>query len=196
MMVRTCCPGRYAKHTKTLPPPPPVCRFRPACQAVLDKPYFSRTRQRQVCPSLDVDTDRLSVFPLTPHSSQRGTKIRVENIHYELTKEDIEGLFRRIGPVLSTELVYDRAGRSDGVAYITYEIYDDAKEAIREFDGANAKGVCFSPPSPPPSSLSLSYPPFSVGLTTPHPSTDCIHRPTHSSVHCAVGRRRRPALRL
>ncbi|EFW99944.1 RNA-binding protein [Grosmannia clavigera kw1407] len=72
--------------------------------------------------------------------SQRGTKIRVENIHYELTKEDIEGLFRRIGPVLSTELVYDRAGRSDGVAYVTYEIYDDAKEAIREFDGANAKG--------------------------------------------------------
>lgn len=38
-------------------------------------------------------------------------------------------------------LTYDRAGRSEGIAYVTYESAHDAKEAIREFDGANAKGV-------------------------------------------------------
>lgn len=35
---------------------------------------------------------------------------------------------------------YDRAGRSDGVAFVTYERLSDARTAIREFDGANAKG--------------------------------------------------------
>ena len=35
---------------------------------------------------------------------------------------------------------YDRAGRSEGVATVTYEHLADAKSAIREFDGANAKG--------------------------------------------------------
>lgn len=35
---------------------------------------------------------------------------------------------------------YDRAGRSEGVAHVTYKYLDDAKTAIREFDGANAKG--------------------------------------------------------
>jgi len=42
--------------------------------------------------------------------------------------------------VLDVKLTYDRAGRSDGIAYVTYESAQDAKKAIREFDGANAKG--------------------------------------------------------
>lgn len=42
--------------------------------------------------------------------------------------------------MLETKLVYDRAGRSEGVAYVTYENVQEARTAIREFDGANAKG--------------------------------------------------------
>lgn len=49
-------------------------------------------------------------------------------------------LFSRIGPVDSLSLVYDRAGRSEGVAFITYTHLKDAHTSIREFDGANAKG--------------------------------------------------------
>lgn len=37
-------------------------------------------------------------------------------------------------------LVYDRAGRSEGVAFVTYQRLRDARTAIDEFDGANAKG--------------------------------------------------------
>lgn len=37
-------------------------------------------------------------------------------------------------------LLYDRAGRSEGIAFVTYESAQDAKRAIREFDGANANG--------------------------------------------------------
>ncbi|KAK8027944.1 hypothetical protein PG991_005000 [Apiospora marii] len=51
-----------------------------------------------------------------------------------------QGLFGKIGHVLKVELLYDRAGRSEGTAYVTYNRSDDAREAIREFDGANAKG--------------------------------------------------------
>lgn len=42
--------------------------------------------------------------------------------------------------MLKLSLVYDRAGRSEGIAYVTYDSASDAKRAIREFDGANAKG--------------------------------------------------------
>jgi THO complex subunit 4 len=38
-------------------------------------------------------------------------------------------------------LRYDRAGRSEGVAYVTYESKEDAEEAVKQFDGANANGM-------------------------------------------------------
>ncbi|KAI0159684.1 RNA-binding domain-containing protein [Xylariaceae sp. FL1272] len=76
----------------------------------------------------------------SPEQDSRGTKIRVENLHYDLSREDLEGLFNKIGPVARLDLIYDRAGRSEGVAYVTYEDREDASEAIREYNGANAKG--------------------------------------------------------
>jgi len=57
-----------------------------------------------------------------------------------LTKEDLEGLFSKIGPIVSLDMKYDRAGRSEGTAFVTYESAQDATLAIREYDGANANG--------------------------------------------------------
>jgi THO complex subunit 4 len=37
-------------------------------------------------------------------------------------------------------LKYDKMGRSDGVAFVTYTSMADAKEAIAKFNGANAAG--------------------------------------------------------
>ncbi|KFY10916.1 hypothetical protein V491_07412 [Pseudogymnoascus sp. VKM F-3775] len=68
------------------------------------------------------------------------SKLRVDNVHYDLTESDLDDLFNRIGPVAKLELVYDRAGRSEGVAYVTYESARDASAAVREYDGANANG--------------------------------------------------------
>ncbi|KAK4128790.1 RNA-binding domain-containing protein [Parathielavia appendiculata] len=73
-------------------------------------------------------------------SDSRGAKIRVDNLHYELTQEELEDLFSRIGPLIKLEMKYDRAGRSEGTAFVTYESHRDAAQAIREFDGANAAG--------------------------------------------------------
>ena len=54
-----------------------------------------------------------------------------------------------MGQVLKLELLYDRAGRSEGTAFVHYERRDDAVAAIREFNGANAKGTVDLPvPSP------------------------------------------------
>ena len=61
----------------------------------------------------------------------------------------IQGLFNKVGQVLKLELLYDRAGRSEGIAFVHYERRDDAVAAIREFNGANAKGTVDLPvPSP------------------------------------------------
>ena len=39
---------------------------------------------------------------------------------------------------------YDKLGRSDGVAFVTYTSISDANEAIRKFNGANAAGITFN----------------------------------------------------
>jgi len=67
-------------------------------------------------------------------------KIRVDNLHYDLTEDDLFELFTRIGSVVDVKLRYDRAGRSEGVAFVSYRRTKDAQDAIDEFDGANAKG--------------------------------------------------------
>lgn len=94
-----------------------------------DNSYSSRgARPRRASPPRDRNYGRTS------------SKLRVENIHYDLTQRDLDDLFNRIGPVAKLDLLYDRAGRSEGVAYVTYESADDALTAIAEFDGANANG--------------------------------------------------------
>ncbi|KAI9893500.1 MAG: hypothetical protein M1814_006797 [Vezdaea aestivalis] len=69
-----------------------------------------------------------------------GTKIRVDNLHWDLTEDDVQDLFTRIGPVTSTQIIYDRSGRSTGRAFAIYALAADAAEAVRQFDGANANG--------------------------------------------------------
>lgn len=81
----------------------------------------------------------------------------MENIHWEVNEEDLrvkyvqrqllvklsknaQDLFTRIGPIVRLSVDYDRAGRSTGTAYVTYRNVNSAREAIREYDGANAKG--------------------------------------------------------
>ena len=103
-------------------------------------------------------SDLLSILLI--RNSENGIKIRVDNLHYDLTEEDLkviipisvfvrfytllnasnQELFSRIGHVLSVSLLYDRQDRSKGIAFVQYTRESDARVAIREFDGANAHG--------------------------------------------------------
>ncbi|KAI9845066.1 MAG: hypothetical protein M1837_005070 [Sclerophora amabilis] len=111
-------------------------------------------------PSRSARLPRNDTRQLEEDSTPVGSKIRIDNLHYDLTEEDLEGLFERIGPVQALNMRYDRAGRSEGTAYVTYTSLSDAKHAMREFDGANANGqpirLTLMPPSASMASSSSS----------------------------------------
>ncbi|CAP98912.1 Pc22g16240 [Penicillium rubens Wisconsin 54-1255] len=86
------------------------------------------------------DTDRSLVLVTGCTTNLTTTDVRVDNLHYDITETDLEDLFGRIGPVSELTVSYDRAGRSEGVAFVTYARLKDAHTSIQEYDGANAKG--------------------------------------------------------
>jgi THO complex subunit 4 len=132
------------------------------------------------------------------NSDSASSKLRVENIHYELTEDDLnvrflyqqingaskthtklQDLFNRIGPVVKLDLLYDKAGRSNGIAYVTYESAADAKEAIKEFDGANANGQpirLFAVPTGPGGGRTRN--PFDTAVRPSRPLADRITAPS------------------
>ncbi|CAK1364442.1 unnamed protein product [Cercospora beticola] len=85
------------------------------------------------------DDDRYAPRGAAPRGGG-GTKIRVDNVHYELTEDDLRELFERVGPTTSVRLLYDRSDRSTGTAYVIYEDERDARDAFEKFDGCPANG--------------------------------------------------------
>ncbi|KAG6041002.1 hypothetical protein E4U41_006331 [Claviceps citrina] len=88
------------------------------------------------------------------------------------TSVAINELFARIGSVSKLNLRYDRAGRSEGTAYVTYERKEDAEEAIRQFDGANANG------QPIRLKLLPSRNPFDTAVMPGRPLSERISNPS------------------
>ncbi|RFN45204.1 hypothetical protein FIE12Z_10555 [Fusarium flagelliforme] len=119
----------------------------------------------------------------SPEQDSKGAKIRVENIHYDLTDDDLSELFRRIGPVSRLQLRYDRAGRSEGTAYVTYEQKEDAEEAVKQFDGANANG------QPIRLTLLPSRNPFDTAVMPGRPLSERISSPGDRRSHSPHRRR-------
>ena len=83
-----------------------------------------------------------------------------------------QDLFSRKGQVLKVDIRYDRAGRSEGVAFVTYEAIEDARAAIRDYDGANANGLFHQ-------ILRLNEIPNTRNRST-HPTNACIK----PNLHC------------
>ncbi|CCJ29857.1 unnamed protein product [Pneumocystis jirovecii] len=83
---------------------------------------------------------RISKQLYRPPSKGLSYRVKIENLHYELTEDDLNGLFKKIGPVTKLSIKYDRSGRSTGTAYVNFERIEDAHNAINQFNGANAAG--------------------------------------------------------
>ncbi|XP_047178109.1 33 kDa ribonucleoprotein, chloroplastic [Vigna umbellata] len=68
-------------------------------------------------------------------------RLYIGNLPYSITNSQLAELFGEAGSVVSVEIVYDRVtGRSRGFAFVTMATVEDAKEAIRMFDGSQVGG--------------------------------------------------------
>lgn len=72
--------------------------------------------------------------------TQQGTKILVKNLKYDILEDDVGVLFGTVGKVAKAEIVYDRSGRSKGIARVWFERRADAEKAIKQYDGRTLDG--------------------------------------------------------
>jgi THO complex subunit 4 len=90
------------------------------------------------------------------------------------------------------EMVYDRAGRSEGTCFVTYHRESDAAAAIRDYDGATAKGqlITVTLVGPPPT-RSLFERIKSPADTDDEPRRDPTRKPTPPGIDRYVPPERR-----
>lgn len=67
-----------------------------------------------------------------------GTKILVKNLKFDILEDDVRELFGTVGEVKKAEIVYDRSGRSKGIARVWFARKSDAEKALKQYDGAFA----------------------------------------------------------
>ncbi|XP_027067225.1 33 kDa ribonucleoprotein, chloroplastic isoform X1 [Coffea arabica] len=73
--------------------------------------------------------------------STEGRRLYVGNLPYAMTSSQLADIFAEAGRVASVEIVYDRVtDRSRGFAFVTMGSFEEAKEAIRLFDGSQVGG--------------------------------------------------------
>ena len=73
-------------------------------------------------------------------SRDKGRKIRVVNLDYNILEEDVREIFASVGKLKFCRVLWDRQGRSLGKALVKYEYDSDHAKAIREFNGAELDG--------------------------------------------------------
>jgi len=64
------------------------------------------------------------------------TQIYAGNLAYQMSEEQLKGLFEEIGPVNTVKIITDReSGRSKGFGFIEMSNATDAEKAIAQLDG-------------------------------------------------------------
>ncbi len=70
-----------------------------------------------------------------------GRKLYVGNLGFDVTNQDLEGLFAQAGVCESVAVITDRAtGQSRGFGFVEMGSNADAQKAIQQFDGQEFKG--------------------------------------------------------
>jgi len=87
----------------------------------------------------DVDSIANRLGP-EDRSGIRAARLKVENVHWDVTEKNIQDLFSEVGKVSKVMIKYDRSGRSEGWAFVTYEDASDAYEAINKYHKSRLGG--------------------------------------------------------
>ncbi|SAM09091.1 hypothetical protein [Absidia glauca] len=95
------------------------------------------------------------VRPSSREVARSGTTLVVENLHYNVTEEDLENVFKLVGTVSKCSIEFDRSGRSTGQAKITFPEQDVAQKALDRFDNVDLDGQ--------PMKITLSKKPVAEG---------------------------------
>ncbi|ORX56716.1 RNA-binding domain-containing protein [Hesseltinella vesiculosa] len=66
--------------------------------------------------------------------------LEVDNLHYNVTEQDLRDLFNAVGPVSRCRIMFDRSGRSTGTAKVTFSEHHTAERAKTKFDGVELDG--------------------------------------------------------
>ncbi|TXG58121.1 hypothetical protein EZV62_015950 [Acer yangbiense] len=110
----------------------------PRLSATSDSYHF--TEETQEYPDDDDDEEAVTTQEEEePNVSRSGEEARlyVGNLPYTMTSSQLSEVFGEAGRVLSAQIVYDRVtDRSRGFGFITMRSMEEAKEAIRLFDGS------------------------------------------------------------
>lgn len=83
----------------------------------------------------------LGKWRAVPSSPEEEGRLYVGNLPYTVTADQLAEIFSQAGTVEAAEVVYDRVtDRSRGFAFVTMASSDDAKAAIRMFNGTQVGG--------------------------------------------------------
>lgn len=70
-----------------------------------------------------------------------GNRLYIGNLSYEVTQQDLEGLFAQAGTCQSVAVITDRAtGQSRGFGFVEMSSGAEAQKAIQQFNGHDLKG--------------------------------------------------------
>ncbi|KAL5806399.1 hypothetical protein ACOSQ4_029132 [Xanthoceras sorbifolium] len=119
-----------------------LSRF-PGLSATFDSYHF--TEETQEYPETEQHDDEEAVTDQEeePNVSESGEEARlyIGNLPYSMTSSQLSEVFGEAGRVVSAQIVYDRVtDRSRGFGFITMGSMEEAKEAIRLFDGSQIGG--------------------------------------------------------
>ena len=72
--------------------------------------------------------------------AQGGTKVKVSNLHYEITEDKLSQIFGKFGGVHSCQILWDRHDRSTGEAFVLFENPKSAESAVSNLNNTEIEG--------------------------------------------------------
>ncbi|KAI9227319.1 MAG: hypothetical protein DHS80DRAFT_27603 [Piptocephalis tieghemiana] len=95
-----------------------------------------------------------TALPLGTPKAEMFNRVFIGGIHYNLSEDDIQLVFKPFGNLTEVRLEQDETGRSKGYGFLRYERSEDARTAVERMNGFQLAGRFIKRrfPSSPPSS--------------------------------------------